>query len=151
MATIVKIISLVLLFLYISECGKFDHNLGKVTPSGVCFVPTKLSEAAEPLSNPLISPSTPGYQDIYNEFIAPMLNAISLDLNIFGTESSSRTEQKEIKSKLRSQSDNVEVYYIDHFNDRLVFCLYISYKINQSTQLNFNYNITTYDSQSEFE
>ena len=53
MATKVSVVSLILLFSRITECH------GEMKPSGVCFVPTKLSEAAEPLSNPLISPSTP--------------------------------------------------------------------------------------------
>ena len=79
-------------------------------PRGLCFVPTKLSEAGGELSTALITPQSPGYQEAYNEFIDPILKAIADNTEIF---------EKGAKHRLKSKKDNIEVYYIDNYQDRM--------------------------------
>ena len=101
---------LLLLILLLSiRCASYE-------PTGVCFVPTKLSDAAGELATPLLSPESPDYKRFYDKFIDPMLKGIADDLGIL---------ERGTKHKLNSKS-NVEVYYIDNFNDRTIECvLYI--------------------------
>lgn len=89
----------------------FQHGVESIeTPYGLCFVPTKHTEARGELSTPLISPQSPGYKQAYNDFIEPMLKEISDTTGIF---------TKGAKNRLRSIKDNIEVYYSDNSQDRM--------------------------------
>jgi len=92
-------------------------------PSGVCFVPTKLTEPSEPLpSSPLFGPATPGYDEFHSQFILPMLKAIPQKLDIFPRASefygnAKGEERKRKVEQFRKMRRSIEVYYIDHYND----------------------------------
>ena len=103
------------------------HGIRSIdTPRGLCFVPTKLSEAGGELSTALITPQSPGYQEAYNEFIDPMLKAIADNTEIF---------EKGAKHRLKSKKDNIEVYYIDNYQDRMFHSIkYLSRGFLLSTQ-----------------
>eukprot|EP01083_Nonionella_stella_P126540 383026_1 len=118
----VQIVSLSFQLLFISCCIRALS--GGEVPSGACFVPTKLSAPSQDLPKPLISPQSPGYKDIFAQFIDPML--ISMAGANLGIMNSSReyaatahgvkTKQQKI-SEYRKMRKSVEVYFIDHFND----------------------------------